>query len=220
MGDLQEVKAKSILTIRNAEISDIEPIRTLLRRVYPTFPPYSADRLEKHITQFPEGQFVAVWGDTDPANVIGYCATFRISGEIALKPHSWMEITGKGYASQHDPEGDYLYGMEVSVDPEYRHMRIGHKLYSQRKRLCKRLRLRGIIIGGRMPKLGRRIKKVGTPENYLDLIQQRKLRDPVVSFQLRNGFKLLGVLKDYLPNDFESLGYAAHMIWKNPYYKS
>lgn len=46
----------------------------------------------------------------------------------------------------------------------------------------------------------------------------KKLRDPVLEFQLRNGFEIIGVLKDYLPHDRDSMGYAAHLIWKNPTY--
>ena len=29
-------------------------------------------------------------------------------------------------------------------------------------------------------------------------------------------FEVIGVLPDYLPSDHESLGYAAHLVWRNP----
>src|SRR3546814_1030904 len=38
-----------------------------------------------------------------------------------------------------------------------------------------------------------------------------------IGFQLRNGFEPIGVLAGYLPEDRQSLGYAAHMVWRNPY---
>ena len=41
-------------------------------------------------------------------------------------------------------------------------------------------------------------------------------RDPTLSFQLRNGFEPIGLLARYLPGDSESLGYAAHLVWRNP----
>src|SRR5690606_20035122 len=39
---------------------------------------------------------------------------------------------------------------------------------------------------------------------------------PVLSFQLRNGFEVLGIIDHYLPDDTQSMGYAAHMAWYNP----
>ena len=75
---------------------------------------------------------------------------FRIAGEVALKPHTWESITGSGYASRHDPAGEWLYGMEVCVDPDYRGYRIGQRLYKERKKLCQSLGLQGIVFAGRL----------------------------------------------------------------------
>jgi hypothetical protein len=72
--------------------------------------------LRGQLQNFGEGMFVV----EHAGRIIGYCATFIIDGAIALKPHTWVEITGGGYASRHDPDGDYLYGMDVFVDPDVR----------------------------------------------------------------------------------------------------
>ena len=206
----KETRAK--LYVRNATLEDIYGIRKLVEKVYPQFPPYSTDQLRGQINNFPDGQFVAVYDDV----IVGYCATFRIGSEAALAPHTWNEITGNGFASRHDPNGEYLYGFEVCVDPDYRGLRIGQRLYNERKKLCRYYRLKGIVFGGRMPGFRKRINQVKTPEQYIEQVKVRKLRDPVLSFQLRNGFEIIGVLNNYLPSDSESMGYAAHMIWKNP----
>ena len=78
------------------------------------------------------------WGSSPWSTIAwsGNCATFRIAEEIGLKTHTWTEITGNGYASGHDPQGDWLYGMEVCVDPDYRGHRMGQRLYNERKALC------------------------------------------------------------------------------------
>lgn len=208
-------EAKPKLVVRNAAIKDAEAICALSIKVYKDVPAYSVDMIRGQIANFPEGQFVALYDDA----VVGYCATFRVSSAIALKPHTWREITGGGFASRHDPDGDVLYGMEVCVDPDNRGSRIGQRLYNERKKLCSELRLMGIVFAGRLPSLARRIKKVRTAENYVDLVKSGRLRDQVLSFQLRNDFEILGLLKDYLPSDHESLGYATHMIWRNPHAK-
>lgn len=203
------------LVIRNARASDIPGIRALNAKVYATLGTHSSfteAQLRGHQHQFPEGQFVAVYKDV----IVGHAATFRIGSEVALKPHDWMTITGRGFASQHDQTGDWLYGMDVSVDPDYRGLRIGQRLYNERRKLCEHLRLKGVVFGGRIPGLTRRWKQVGSADQYVQLVRDGKIRDTVLSFQIRNGFEPIGVLPDYLPFDHESRGFATHMIWRNP----
>ncbi len=205
-------QGSSRLEVRNARLADIEPIRELFRRVYPGQKPYSAAMLRGQIHAFAEGQFVATYED----RVVGYCATFRIAGELALKPHSWKEITGGGFGSRHDPAGEYLYGMEVFVDPELRGYRIGQRLYDARKWLCNELGLTGIVFAGRIPSWRRRCRQFASIEDYIEAVENKKARDPVLSFQIRNGFEVLGVIPGYLPSDEASMGFAVHMIWRNP----
>ena len=116
---------KSVLHIRNAQLSDVQAICDLTNRVYTGtgMHGYSQGAVTGQINNFPAGQFVVTVND----KVVGYCATFIISSENALKPHTWAEVTGNGYASTHDPKGDWLYGMEVCVDPDYRGYRLGQR---------------------------------------------------------------------------------------------
>ncbi len=202
------------LVIRNAVSTDIDGIRAVMTKAYSSLGVhgvYSAAQLLGQLHQFPEGQFVATY----ESRIIGYCATFRIPESLALKSHDWATITGRGFASRHDPQGDWLYGMDVCVDPDFRGQRIGQRLYNERKRLCEHLRLKGIVFAGRMPNLARRWNVVGSAERYLQLVLEGKQRDPVIGFQLRNGFEPIGILTDYLPLDHDSRGYATHMIWRN-----
>lgn len=199
------------LIIRNAGPADARAVVDLSARVYGAEHAYPPEMVRGQVTNFADGQFVAEYEGT----VVGYCATFIVDGDLALAGHTWAEITGHGFASRHDPDGDWLYGMEVFIDPEYRNLRIGQRLYNERKKLCQYLRLRGIIFGGRLPGLRRR-RRVGSPEEYVDLVRAKTIRDPVLSFQLRNGFEVHGILRDYLPDDTESMGHAAHLIWRNP----
>jgi predicted amidohydrolase/GNAT superfamily N-acetyltransferase len=215
--DMSEKKtgaSKPKLIIRNAQPGDVEAIRQLCRKVYTDINPYAGDQLRGHISNFPEGQFVAVYDN----KVVGYCSTFRIDEAIALAPHSWAEITGNGFASRHDPDGNWLYGMDSFVDPDYRRLRIGQRMYTARRSLATHLGLKGIVFGGRIPGLARRWKTFGSAEAYVDAVANKNLRDTVLTFQLRNGFEVHGVLKDYLPSDAPSRGYAVHLLWRNPKY--
>lgn len=209
----EHVIKRPLVVVRNANISDIPSIRKLVARAYPdNMETYSPDALRGQIHHFPKGQFVVEYED----QIVGYCATFKISGDIALQPHTWNEITGGGFASRHDPNGDFLYGMEVCVHPEYRGLRIGNRLYTARKKLCQAEGLKGIVFGGRIPRYYKQHKKYPNVNDYVSAVINKEVRDPVLSFQLRNDFQLIGVLPNYLPIDRQSMGYAAHLVWYTP----
>lgn len=204
--------AKHQLIVRQASTKDINDIKKLADKVYPEMGTYPSEMLLGQINNYPEGHFVAVLDD----KIVGYCASIRLSEKKVMLPHTWREITGGGYGSTHEAKGDYLYGYEVFVDTDVRGYKIGQRFYNERKKLAKYLRLKGIVFAGRIPNYKKHQKKVGNPENYIQMVEEKKLRDPVLSFQLRNGFEVLGVLDNYLPYDLASQGYAVHMIWRNP----
>lgn len=211
MADDDISKRRISLVVRTATENDIKSIVALSQKIYGEHH-MTGEMLRGQQSAFADGQFVAEYN----GEIVGHCATFIIDGDIALKSHSWRSITGNGFASRHNADGDYLYGMEVCVAESHRGLRIGQRLYNARKRLCQNLQLKGIIFGGRMPNLAKRIKASKTPQGYLDKVLNREIRDPVIGFQIRNGFEVIGLLKNYLPSDAPSMGYATHMVWHNP----
>ena len=206
----QETKAR--LEVRQAKLADVPGIAALVTRCYPGDPTTQSE-IRAQISNYPEGCFVAVLD----GEIAGYCAMMRIPGSVAFTPHSWREITGGGTGSRHDPNGDWLYGYEMCVDRKSRGTRIGRRLYEERRSLAENLELSGIVFGGRMPNYAKVRRKVGSPEDYLDQVATGRLHDPVLRFQLANGFEPAGVLDNYLPSDKDSLGHAALMVWRNPY---
>ncbi len=202
----------SKLIIRQATPEDASAINSVVVRCYGKG--YRDDIIRAQILNFPDGHFVAVMGN----DVVGYCASIIVHEDKALQTHTWRDITGGGFGSTHNPKGDYLYGYEVCVDPAFRRFRIGDRFYKARKKLCGILNRKGIVFGGRIPSLARKIKAVGNAEEYIKAVQSKTLRDPVLNFHLRQGFEIIGLLPDYIPGDKESMGYAVHLLWKNPDY--
>lgn len=141
------------LVVRNATPRDVPAIRALFKRAYAGsgVSSYTAAMLRGQVNSYPDGQFVAEHHEADGGHIIGFCSSFLVAGEVALKPHDWNWITGGGYASRHDPDGDYLYRMAVCVDPDYRGLSIGQRFYDERKKLVQSLALKGIVYGGRLP---------------------------------------------------------------------
>lgn len=203
------------LEVRKATLRDIQGIHDLVKKVYEGAT-YSTDKIRGQITNYPEGHIVALIN----GKIIGYSASIRLPEEEVMKSHDWKEITGNGYGTTHDKNGDWLYGYEVCVDPEVRGQRIGKRLYSERKKIVKYDRLKGIVFGGRIPNLQENFEKVKTVKNYIKQVKSKKIKDPTLGFHLRNGFEVIGILPDYLPSDKACLGYAVHLRWKNPQYQS
>ena len=200
------------LIVRNATLADAPQIVALTQRVYGLAESYNESEIRGQIVNFADGQFVAEY----EGKIVGYCATFIIAEEIAFAPHSWMEITGGGYASRHNPDGNILYGMEVSVHPDFRRQRIGQRLYRVRRELCEYLELKGIVFGGRMPGYTKMAADYPDPDDYIKAVIENEIRDIVINFQLREGFEPIGILNNYMPTDPASRGYATHMYWSNP----
>lgn len=201
------------LTVRNASPDDIPGLVALSARVCSGMQPYSASMLLGQMSNYAEGQFVVEYD----GEIVGYAASFKIDESVALKPHTWSNITGGGYGARHDPNGNWLYGMEIWVDPKRRRLRIGQRLYDARRHLCDDEQLKGIVFGGRMPNWSKKRKDYPDPLDYVQAVRDKKVIDPVVNFHLRSGFDPIGILNDYLPADSDSRGCATHMVWRNPY---
>lgn len=205
----------SRLTVRRATLADVPKISELTRRVYVGQNYQMPHRMIRaQINNFPDGQFVAEYD----GQIVGHCATFMIKEATALTPHTWSEITADGLASRHDPEGDMLYGMDIGVDPAFRRLRIGQRLYDARRQLCEDWGLKGIVFGGRMPGYQKRRNAYLDPMDYIKAVRDRRVRDSVIGFQMSNGFEPIGVLPNYDDTDIESGGYASHMVWRDPRY--
>ncbi len=203
---------KKKVNVRKTRFSDAPFINEVVSKCYPGVPPYPLDALRAHINHFPEGQIVVEY----EGKIVGFCITFIISEAEAMRPHTWKEITGSSFASRHDPLGDFLYGMDICVDPDYRGKKIGERIYNERRRLCENFGLKGILFGARIPGFAKKKKTYPTPELYLEAVKSKTIKDPTVSFQMNNGFQPVSILKDYLPSDQDSQGYAVLMRWENP----
>lgn len=171
------------------------------------------DELERYLGVFPEGQFCAVIGD----KIVGSASSLIVSLEPDYRPHTWDEICYNCIEKTFNPKGNILYDVDVSTDPAYRRFGIGTRLYDARKNLAKKLNLKKIISAARLSGYSRHSDL--SPEYYVAKVSLGELRDPVLNFQLKNGFRFIRILPRYM-NDSESCGYAALTEWVNEDYVS
>lgn len=203
----------SEIVISDTRPEHIAQLAVHQRVCFPTLDPnawMTEEHFASHLRLFPEGQHVALDGD----RVVGQSSTFRISGARALTQHEFIEIMGAGFFTNHDPQGEWLYGADMSVHPEYRGRKISKMLYNARKELVRRLNLRGMVAGGQMPGYHHYRDQMGV-EEYIALVQHGELSDPTLTPQLRSGFVARGVLYNYL-DDAEHGSEASLIVWENP----
>jgi predicted amidohydrolase len=110
-----------------------------------------------------------------------------------------------------------LDGADVYVHPDYRGLRIGHALYEARRCLCRKLNLRRILAGGRIHGFVEQSSTM-TPEEYVRSVEAGIQRDLVLSFQLREGFVVRKVMRNYI-RDPQSRNCATLIEWLNPDYR-
>lgn len=212
MGDTQVLTDPVLVNLEASMASDLEAIELAC---FPMANPHdllSAEDIRAYARVFPEGYFVA----QVEGKPVGMGAGIFLDFDFGDPQHSLAEISGDHQCGNHDPDGAWYYGTDITVLPEYRGRGIGKLLYDRRKRLVAEYRKRGIIAGGSLPGYFDHKSSMSIGE-YVDKVVTGELRDPTLSFQLSNGFEVRGLLEDYLEDEADD-GWAALIVWENPDY--
>lgn len=163
---------------------------------------------------FPDGFLVAV----HEGRVVGYATSLIVQLDDDSPWYSYDEITGGGAFTTHNSSGDTLYGADIGVHPDYRGRGVAAALYEARKKLLKRLNLRRMVAGGRIPGY-RAVADELTPEEYVDKVVAGELADSSLNAHLKAGYQVRGVHMGYL-HDEQSLDFATFLEYVNPHFKA
>jgi len=200
------------VTVRQTTAKDFAGIAGLCGAIYPGSPSWTPAQLASHLEVFPEGQLVA---ELD-GRIVGMAASLIVLWDDYPMDTSWRDFTANGTFRNHDPDrGRTLYGAEVMVRPAFQGKGIGKLLYQERRAIVERRGLLRIRAGARLAGYHRYVDRM-TAEQYTRRVVIHELSDPTLSFQLSQGFEVIGVAANYLRSDPESLGYAAVIEWLNP----
>lgn len=210
--DLTDFESK--ITLRNCRPEDFDKIIALQKRCFPKMKPWSREQFDSQIEHFPEGQFCIEADDM----IVASASSLIVDFDLYSDWHNWKEISADGFISNHDPDGDTLYGIEIMVHPDFRGMKLSRRLYEARKGIVRDRNLKSIVVGGRIPNYHLH-KDEMTAHEYVENVEDSTLFDPVLTAQLANGFELKKLISDYMPSDEDSAGWATYLEWINVDYR-
>ena len=206
----------SHVIVRTMAKDDIPKVVELQKIAFPTMAAegvyWKPNQLAAHLKVFPEGQFVAEYH----GKIVGSCSSLIIKLKSEYQEHTWKDACGDSFFKNHDPNGDSLYGADVSSHPDHRRLGVATKLYDARKTLAIKLNLRRIIAGARLINYCESAQEL-SPLEYVQKVKRHEIKEPVLSFQIRNGFKFIKILSNYM-KDPRSLNNATFIEWKNPHF--
>ncbi|TVR77115.1 MAG: GNAT family N-acetyltransferase [Chitinophagaceae bacterium] len=214
---MKEINLKNYerkLILRNTKEEDFDQILEMQKVCFPGMDPWIKSNLENQMKIFPEGQFVI----ESEGKIVASSSCLIIDNEQYGMDHTWEEISDDGNISNHNEDGDILYGIELMVHPDFRGMKLSSRIYEARKELVRDLNLRLIRIGGRLPGYNNYKDKMKIRE-YVDKVTSKLIFDPVLTPQLSNGFSLKRIIPKYLEDDLDSGGYATVLEWSNFEYR-
>jgi GNAT superfamily N-acetyltransferase len=199
--------------VRNAKVEDYAAIRALQRMSHAGVPGWSLKQFESHRNAFPEGQLVAV----ADGEVVGAASSLVVQWDDYALDHTWRSVTGDGFFTTHDTAGRTLYGAELVMDLTRRGTGIARALYQAQRKLCRKLNLRRIISAARLSGY-HEVAEEMSAELYAQRVIWGDIQDASLRLQMAQGFQYCGIIRDYLPEDRESAGNAALVVWLNPLY--
>lgn len=202
------------LEICNLSMDLYPQVKKLMDEVYSELGgAWPSHTIEHLIDEFPEGQIGIMDGD----QLVGLALSVQVDYARFSNPHTYEDIVDANDHVHTDKDGDALYGLDVVIANSHRGIRLGRRLYDARKELCRQYNLRAILAGGRIPNYHQYRQKM-SPAKYIHEVDQKRIYDPILTFQLSNDFQVKRLLKKYLPEDQQSVGYATLLEWNNILY--
>ncbi len=169
--------------------------------------------LESRLKHFSEGMI----GARREGVLLGYVGVMMINSAVCDKDFTWMGITDGGYIrSTHNPEGDCLYGVSLSVTPSAP-KGLAVRLLKAAGKLSVRKSLKGILFGCRIPLYHKHAKRMPVQEYINAKSTTGRIIDPELSLYRAVNCLPVRVIPNYF-EDPESLNYGVLVFFENPLY--
>ena len=201
------------IKVRQANMKDIDDILVIEEEAWPDGLRASEEQFISRIEVFPEGILVAE--EIDEGNIVGVVVTEILNYDIKNPIPTWKEATDNGLIKKtHNPNGDTLYGVDLSVS---RFANNASKvLILEIGKIIIRKNLKQAVLGARIPRYYKYNKRMDV-KSYVYGKRGKRPYDPELGFYGKSGLQIFGILPDYI-DDPESCNYGVLLCWKNPFY--
>lgn len=214
-------KTKHHFRVVNSTPEMAERLAEIERASYPTIAAdhlITAEQYLEHIRKFPEGQHAII----DENGLAVACASdLRMNMDFndpAFIQRRCLDMSGHNWMTTHSPQGEWLYGFDISVHPDYRGARLSSMLYKARHNLIRKLNLKGHLAGGNLRGFSKHKSKMDA-KTYVNKVVAGELRDEALSAQLKRGFQVVAIIEDFI-DDPACDNKAAFIVWHNTDYKT
>lgn len=198
------------IIVRKLTLEDYDQLVVLQKLCFPGMQPWTKEQIKSQTEIFPDGQVCIELND----QLVASSSSLIVDFDLYEDSDNWQTLSDHGYITNHNPDGESLYGIEIMVHPDFRGMKLARRLYEARKDVAVKLNLKGIVIGGRIPEYQKYQDKLSARE-FVKKVMNKEIYDPVLTAQLANGFVLKRVIPAYMRSDEESGGYATFLEWPN-----
>ncbi len=191
----------------------LEEVMEVERSAWPLELQASKSKFESRFNIFPQGFFVV----RVDGKIKGVTTSQRtVYDESSTR--TWDEITDNGMIEKtHNPQKDALYVVSVGVGVDAQGRGVGGKLVQSQLELAKKLGLKYLFLGARIPGYDAYCKAHGniSIEDYLKLKGENgKTLDPEIRFYEKQGLKSAKVIPNFEP-DPQSRDFGVVMLWEN-----
>jgi len=116
--DLKTLEKRII--VRQIKIEDYNQIVKLQELCFPGMPTWTNEQIRSQLEIFPEGQICIELNK----KIVASSSSLIIDFDLYEESDNWKMLSDSGHITNHDPDGETLYGIEIMVHPNYR----GYKL--------------------------------------------------------------------------------------------
>lgn len=198
--------------VRPADIEDLDNLVKVENEAWPEEQAFTKDHFEAHLEifqNFPGIQVAVV--DNEIAGIgVAEILEYDLDNPIP----SWYLVTDDGFLRKtHNPAGNVLYGVSLSVSPRFSSAGVGRKIIEAAKNIVVQYHLERFILGSRVPRFHRYHTHLSI-EEYVYSKKGSRFLDPEIEFYNKCGLEIVKILPDYF-EDPMSLNYGVLVSWEN-----
>lgn len=211
---MQELKIESASKIQDAQKEEfLNQVIEAEKSAWPLELQATRQKFESRLKLFPQG-FAVV---RDNGEIKGV-STSQITTYDPNSSRTWDEITDNGMIeTTHNPDGNALYVVSVGVSADTQGKGIGGMLVKSQIELTKKLGLKYLFLGARVPGYDAYCRQNGdvSIEDYLKVKNEKgDSFDPEIRFYERQGLHPSKIIPNFEP-DSQSRDYGIVMLWEN-----